>query len=201
MTDPATPPGDGAQEGTPRRFRPLFLAPVMLFVGLALLFGLRLGSGVDPSRVPSALVGQPAPSFVLEPLPGLVQRGQAVPGLASADLRSRVTVVNFWASWCGPCQVEHPLLTRLAAEPGLRLVGINYKDSPENARRFLGRHGNPFQAVGVDPGGRTAIDWGVAAVPETFVVGPDGRIRHKHVGELTEAALPGFLDEVRRAAR
>lgn len=194
-----TAPDEAPAAPTSGRLRLLLLLPVLVFAGLALLFVLRLTRGGDPSALPSALIGRPAPAFALDPLPGLLAAGRPVPGLASRDLRGGVTVVNVWASWCGPCQVEHPLLMRLSVEPGLRVVGINYKDQPENARRFLGRHGNPFAAVGVDPAGRTAIDWGVSAVPETFVVGADGRIRHKHVGELTEAALPGFLEQVRRA--
>lgn len=185
----------------PGRFRLLFLLPALIFLGLAILFGLRLCAGADPSQLPSALIGRPVPAFALDPLPGLAREGAPVPGLSSRDLLGRVTVVNVWASWCAPCQLEHPLLVRLAADPAIRLVGINHKDNPETARRFLGRHGNPFAAVGVDPTGRTSIDWGVSALPETFVVGPDGTIRHKQVGPLTEAALPGFLEAVRRAAR
>ena len=90
---------------------------------------------------------------------------------------------------------------QLSKAPGLRLVGINYKDGPENARRFLGTFGDPFAAVGVDPNGRTAIDWGVYGVPETFIVGPDGIIRHKHIGPLTPEAMPGFMAKLREAAR
>ena len=188
MSRPADSPETEGGESSGRG-RLLFLAPVLVFAALAALFGLRLAAGGDPSQVPSVLVGRPAPAFALPALPGLTQAGSAVPGLSAEDLQGQVSVVNVWASWCGPCQVEHPLLMRLAADPGLRVVGINYKDNSENARRFLGRHGNPFAALGVDAGGRTAIDWGVAAVPETFVVGPDGRIRHKHTGPLTEEAL------------
>jgi cytochrome c biogenesis protein CcmG/thiol:disulfide interchange protein DsbE len=180
------------------RGRLLFLLPALVFAGLALLFLVRLQSG-DPSRVPSALIGRPAPSFALAPLEGLAARGQPVPGLGSEDLKGRVTVVNVWASWCGPCREEHPLLVDLARDPSVRVVGINYKDNPENARRFLGALGNPFAAVGVDPSGRAAIDWGVYGVPETFVIGPDGTIRHKHIGPLTPEAMPGFRAALRQA--
>jgi cytochrome c biogenesis protein CcmG/thiol:disulfide interchange protein DsbE len=180
-----------AEAAAPRRIRLLYLLPAIVFAGLALLFLIRLFAG-DPSRVPSALIGRPVPDFVLAPLEGLRTDGQPVPGLASADLKGRTTVVNVWASWCAPCRQEHPLLVELARDPSIRVVGINYKDNPENARRFLGALGNPFAAVGVDPNGRTSIDWGVYGVPETFIIGPDGRIRYKHIGPLTPETLPEF---------
>jgi cytochrome c biogenesis protein CcmG/thiol:disulfide interchange protein DsbE len=194
-TDAPAPAGPG-------RVRLLLLLPVVVFLGLAILFAIRLGAG-DPARLPSALVGKPAPALALPAIPGLREAGgQAVPGLAAADLRGgRVTVLNVWASWCAPCRLEHPLLMDLAKDPSIRLVGLNYKDSEANARRFLGAFGNPFAAIGADDTGRTAIDWGVYGVPETFVVGPDGVIRYKHVGPLTPESLPGFLDQVRQAAR
>jgi cytochrome c biogenesis protein CcmG/thiol:disulfide interchange protein DsbE len=184
----------------PRRFRLLFLLPALVFAALALLFVVRLYSG-DPSRIPSALIGRPVPAFALAPLEGLNAGGQPVPGLAQADLMGRTTIVNVWASWCAPCRQEHPVLMDLAREGGARVVGINYKDNPENARRFLGALGNPFAAVGVDPNGRTAIDWGVYGVPETFIVGPDGTIRYKHVGPLTPETLPAFQEALRTAGR
>ncbi len=190
--------GTGADAPAPRR-RLLMLLPLALFAALAGLFLFRLSSG-DPSKLPSTLIGRPAPAFALEPLEGLLRDGRPVPGLSRADLDAGVTVVNVWASWCGPCREEHPLLLELAKDRRIRLVGINYKDSPENARRFLGALGNPFAAVGVDPKGRTGIDWGVYGIPETFVVGPGGAILHKHVGPLTEASLNGKLAEVIAAA-
>lgn len=189
-----------AQPSVQGRPRLLYLAPALLFVLLAVVFVTRLLSGADPAQVPSALIGKPAPDFELAALPGPSGAGP-VPGLSRADLNGRVTVVNVWASWCAPCRTEHPVLMEVAKDPGLTLVGIDYKDDPENGRRFLGTFGNPFKAVGVDPSGRTAIDWGVYGVPETFVVGPDGTIRHKHIGPLTRESLPGFLAEVRKAAR
>ena len=180
--------------------RLLYLLPVLVFTGLAALFLIRLYAG-DPQRVPSALTGRPAPAFALPSLPGLTRDGAAVPGLSNDDLRGGVTVVNVWASWCAPCRQEHPLLMELAKDPAARVVGTAYKDNPENARRFLGALGNPFAAVGVDASGRAAIDWGVYGVPETFIVGPDGVIRHKHIGPLTPEAMPGFLDKMRAAGR
>jgi cytochrome c biogenesis protein CcmG, thiol:disulfide interchange protein DsbE len=189
-----------AEMAVPARSRLLFLLPVGIFAGLALLLLVRLQAG-DPSQVPSALIGRPVPAFALESLEGLAAQGQPVPGLASDDLKGRVTVVNVWASWCAPCREEHPLLMDLARDPSIRVVGLNYKDREENARRFLGTFGNPFSAVGVDPNGRTAIDWGVYGVPETFVVGPDGTIRHKQIGPLTPQNISTFKAALRQASR
>jgi cytochrome c biogenesis protein CcmG/thiol:disulfide interchange protein DsbE len=180
--------------------RLLYFLPVAIFAALAILFLVRLFGG-DPSRVPSALIGQPVPAFALPPLPGLVEEGRPVPGLSGADLKGKVTIINVWASWCVPCRQEHPSLVELAKDPSARLAGIDYKDNPENARRFLGALGNPFAAVGADQSGRAAIDWGVYGVPETFIVGPDGTIRHKHIGPLLPGDLPAFMDKVRAAAR
>jgi cytochrome c biogenesis protein CcmG, thiol:disulfide interchange protein DsbE len=164
--------------------RLIVLVPLLAFLALAGLFVLRLGAG-DPSRIPSALIGHPAPQTDLPPLPRLEREGKAVPGLASADFNSNVTVLNVWASWCVPCREEAPLLMTLAADRRVRVVGINYKDQPDNARRFLGRYGNPFIANGTDGNGRAAIEWGVYGVPETFVVGRDGRIAYKLIGPIT----------------
>lgn len=189
-----------AAEAPRRGARLLFLLPVLVFAALALLFGVRLFAG-DPSKVPSALIGRPVPAFALPALPGLNEAGAPVPGLSVEDLKGRVTIVNVWASWCGPCREEHPALMELAKDPAFRVVGINYKDQSENARRFLGALGNPFKAVGVDASGRAAIDWGVYGVPETFVVGPDGTIRHKHIGPILPGHMPAFLERVREAAR
>lgn len=181
-----------------RRSPLLFLLPLVLFGALALVFLKGLFSG-DTSRVPSALIGRAAPAVMLAPLDGLQREGKAVPGFATADLASgRATIVNVFASWCAPCRVEHPVLMALAASEPARqgrfaIVGMNYKDEPANARRFLGALGNPFGAVGVDRDGRAAIEWGVYGVPETFLVGPDGRILEKYVGPLDEAAATRLL--------
>lgn len=198
----AGPEGGGPDEpvraGSGRRL--LVLLPLLIVAVLAVLFFIRLFAG-DPSKVPSALIGRPVPQFSLPPVAGLVHDGKPVPGLSSDDLRGRVSVVNVWASWCGPCRQEHPFLLDLAKDPRIRLVGIDYKDTPENGRRFLGTLGNPFAAVGSDTTGRVGIDWGVYGVPETFVVDANGQIRYKHVGPLTAEALATTLEAAIRAAQ
>jgi cytochrome c biogenesis protein CcmG, thiol:disulfide interchange protein DsbE len=167
--------------------------PIVVFAALVALLYLRLGGG-DPSKLPSALIGKPAPTLTLPPLENV-----ALPGLDPRDFTGRVTLINVWGSWCGPCRDEHRFLARLAADPRVRLVGINYKDTPENARRFLGRYGNPFAAIGVDDSGRAAIEWGVYGVPETFIVGRDGKIAYKHVGPITEQTLPAVQAAIETA--
>jgi cytochrome c biogenesis protein CcmG/thiol:disulfide interchange protein DsbE len=166
--------------------------PLIIFLALAALFFFRLGAG-DPSRIPSALIGRPAPATELAPVAGLVRNGEPVPGLATADFSGNVTLLNVWASWCVPCHDEAPLLMRLAQDKRIRVVGINYKDQPDNARRFLGRYGNPFALIGADQNGRVSIDWGVYGVPETFLVGRDGRIAYKLVGPITPQNIDSVL--------
>jgi cytochrome c biogenesis protein CcmG/thiol:disulfide interchange protein DsbE len=172
------------------RARRLGLAlPLLFFAALAGLFWYALHGG-DPSRLPSALLGKPVPVFTLPPLEGLVADGKDVPGFASTDLaQGSPTIVNVFASWCLECQEEHPLLVALAEEPGVRLFGIDYKDDAAAARRFLGRYGNPYARVGADSSGRTAIDFGVYGVPETYVITPDGRIAFRQVGPLSETII------------
>ena len=188
MSEPST-----STAPAPRRSF-LMALPLIAFASLAALFWLRLGTG-DPSRIPSALIGHPAPQTSLPPLTGLLSDGTQVPGLDPAIFKGKVSVVNVWASWCVPCHDEAPLLTELAKDTRLQLVGINYKDAPDNARRFLGRYGNPFGVVGVDANGRAAIEWGVYGVPETFVVGREGTIVYKLVGPIT----PDNIDSVLKA--
>jgi cytochrome c biogenesis protein CcmG/thiol:disulfide interchange protein DsbE len=167
----------------PRGRRILVLLPLAVFLALTALFLVRLFSG-DPSRIPSALIGHPAPDIDLPSVAGLERDGTAIPGITAADFRGHVTVVNVWASWCIPCHDEAPFLLDLAGDTRIRVIGINYKDQPDNARRFLNRYGNPFAASGADQNGRAAIEWGVYGVPETFLVGRDGRIAYKLVGPL-----------------
>jgi cytochrome c biogenesis protein CcmG/thiol:disulfide interchange protein DsbE len=179
----------------PRRRIWLAILPALAFAGLALLFWRGLSG--DPSQVPSALINKTVPEFNLPAIDGL-----GVPGLGSNDLKDgKVTVVNVWASWCGPCRTEHPLLMELAGRSDIRLVGINYKDDPENARRFLGSLGQPFAAIGADQAGRSAVDWGVYGVPETFVVDGKGIIRYKSIGPLTPEIVATKLNiEIKKAA-
>jgi cytochrome c biogenesis protein CcmG, thiol:disulfide interchange protein DsbE len=173
----------------PARWRILIVAPLVLFVAMAIMFAFALTKG-DPSKLPSALIGRPAPPLALTAIEGLQDGARAVPLLTSDTLRQgEVTMVNFWASWCGPCVDEHPLLVELAQRTGVRLVGVNYKDAAANARRFLGRYGNPFTAIGADTTGRTAIEWGVYGMPETFIIDKEGRVAFKHVGPLTPDAI------------
>ncbi len=173
----------GSEDTAPRR-NWIAVLPLVLFMLLAGVFLLQLVSGRDAATVPSALIGAPAPETPLPPLEGV-----ALPGLEAGMFEGQVTVVNVWASWCAPCREEHPHLMALGDDPRVTVAGINYKDRPENARRFLGELGNPFDRIGVDGSGRAAIDWGVYGVPETFVVGRDGRIAYKHVGPFSAASF------------
>jgi cytochrome c biogenesis protein CcmG/thiol:disulfide interchange protein DsbE len=181
-----------AQDGSGGRRRLVVLLPLLVFLGLAALFFFRLGAG-DASRIPSALIGRPAPATDLPPIAGLERDGKPVGGLVAADFKGAVTLLNVWASWCVPCHDEAPLLMKLAEDKRFRVAGINYKDQPENARRFLGRYGNPFVASGADSNGRAAIEWGVYGVPETFVIGRDGRIAYKLIGPITPDNLERTL--------
>lgn len=161
------------------RGRSLVLVPFILFVSLALVFWWGLSG--DPSAIPSTMIGKPVPAFQLAAL-----EGSDIPGFASADLKGRgVSVVNVFASWCVPCREEHPLLVELAKRPDIRLLGINNKDKPQDALRFLGKLGQPYAAIGSDSSGRVSIDWGVYGVPETFIVDNEGVIRYKLTGPMS----------------
>jgi cytochrome c biogenesis protein CcmG/thiol:disulfide interchange protein DsbE len=176
----------------PRTSRWMMALPLVAFAALAAIFWFRLGNS-DPSRIPSALIGHPAPPTALPALEGLVNNGAQVPGLDPSVFEGKVSVVNVWASWCVPCHDEAPLLTELGRDSRLQIVGINYKDSPDNARRFLGRYGNPYGIVGVDANGRASIEWGVYGVPETFIVGRKGTIVYKLVGPVTADNINSVL--------
>jgi cytochrome c biogenesis protein CcmG, thiol:disulfide interchange protein DsbE len=158
--------------------RLVYILPLVAFALVAtyLVLGLRH----DPSLLPSALLDKPAPPF---DLPGLAGK----PALAKSDLAGHVVLVNFFASWCAACRVEHPLLMRLAQDGKIALYGIDYKDKPDEARRLLAQLGDPYRRIGVDRDGRTAIDFGVYGVPETYVIDKAGRVRLRHVGPLAPA--------------
>lgn len=164
-----------------RRLR--FIVPAVLFVVLAVVLAWQLLTG-DPDRIPSALIDKSIPEFDLPPVKGFED------GLSSEDVRDTgVALVNVFASWCGPCRVEHPLLMALAEQNVVPIFGLNYKDAPNDASSWLERFGNPYQRTGADVDGRVGIDWGVYGVPETFVIDGEGRIIYKHIGVLTEPDL------------
>jgi cytochrome c biogenesis protein CcmG/thiol:disulfide interchange protein DsbE len=175
--------------------------PLGIFCALALIFAYGLTTG-DPSRLPSALIGKRVPTMTLPALEGLTDGTRVVPGFDSADLaKGEVSVVNFWASWCAPCVQEHPLLVALKQRAAVPIYGVNYKDQAAAARRFLGRYGNPFAAVGTDANGRAAIEWGVYGMPETFIVNGKGEIVYKHVGPISPETLEEKLIPAIQAAR
>jgi len=186
----------------PTTRRPLLIfAPLVIFAALVALFLVRLYSG-DASLLPSALIGRQVPGFVLPPVEGLPDK----PGFSDADLRQgKVTLVNVFASWCVPCHQEHEVIVRLAADPalsraGVRLFGLAYKDDPANIRGFLAEAGDPFAKIGADLTGRTAIDWGVYGVPETFVVKGDGTIAYRFAGPVSEESYRDvILPEIEKA--
>jgi cytochrome c biogenesis protein CcmG/thiol:disulfide interchange protein DsbE len=172
----------------PRQGLGWLVTPVLIFAAVAALFAFALRSG-DPSKLPSAFIGKPAPSLLLTQLEGLSD-GRPVPNFDNSAFASgKVSIVNYWASWCTPCIAEHPLLAELKAKTGAEIYGVNYKDKPAEAIRFLGRYGNPYTAIGADTAGHNAIEWGVYGTPETFVVNGRGEIVYKHVGPISEETL------------
>lgn len=177
----------------------LALVPLLVFLGFAAIAGKMLYdqdiNGRDISTIPSALIGKKAPSLAMPPL-----EGSKTAALTDAVVTGKLTLVNVFASWCIPCRQEHPLLTELAKDSRLTIVGINYKDRNDNALRFLGELGNPFKAIGVDPNGKAAIDWGVYGIPESYLVGPDGTILYKRVGPFDErSVMQDLLPAIARA--
>lgn len=171
----------------------LVILPLLVLVGLVAVFALNMDR--DPGLVRSVLIDKPAPAFALAAVPGT-----GVEGFDTAALRGEVTVVNVFASWCIPCRDEHPLLERLKAEAGVRLFGINQRDAPENAAKFLAELGNPYDRIGGDTDNRVSIDWGVYGVPETFVVDAEGVVTFKHVGPITPQSLESeMLPAIARA--
>lgn len=156
-----------------------FLVPVLVLVGLIVLFAVGLHH--DPREVPSPLIGKPAPAFRL---PLLGEENLA----SEADLKGRPLLVNFFASWCEGCQVEHPVLMKLAQEQQVEIVGVDYKDALPDITRWLQRHGNPYRKIVLDAQGTAGLDWGVYGVPETFVLNAEGVIVYKQIGPMTEDA-------------
>ena len=190
---------DDGQAAPRRRIPLLALLPLIVFSLLAALFLVQLLSGKDTSQVPSALIDKPSPEFTLPPVDGLTRDGAAVAGVSRADLLGKVSIVNIFASGCVPCRPERPLLEALARSGKAQMIGINYKDKAENARRFLGTLGNPYDLVGADENGRAAIDWGVYGVPETFIVDARGTIRFKFIGPLSpQSYKDAFLPELEK---
>jgi len=176
------------------------LMPLVIFLGFAAIAGKMLYdqsvNGLDVSAIPSALIGKTAPSLSLPPL-----EGSNTAALADSAIQGKLTLVNVFASWCVPCRQEHPILKELAKDSRLNIVGINYKDRNDNALRFLGELGNPCKAIGVDPNGKAAIDWGVYGIPESYLVGPDGTILYKKVGPFDERSLTqGLLPAIAKAS-
>jgi cytochrome c biogenesis protein CcmG, thiol:disulfide interchange protein DsbE len=187
----------------PARRSLLRLLPLVVFLLLAAVFLFRLFAG-DASRLPSALIGRPAPPFTLLAVQGL----EGVPGFSDDDLRQgHVSIVNIFASWCGPCHQEHATLMAMGRdaalkEKGVRLYGLSYKDEAPNAVRFLTDGGNPYAAVGADLSGRTAIDFGVYGVPETFIIKGDGTVAYKYVGPLSAQAFAlTLMPEIEKAMK
>ncbi|TFF19171.1 DsbE family thiol:disulfide interchange protein [Jiella endophytica] len=182
--------------------RLVVVLPLLLFLGLAAVFLYQLVSGHDPKEIPSVLVGKTAPMTVLPALQGAsLPDGSPTPGLdLSGPGDGRPVLVNVFASWCAPCREEHPLLMQLAKDKRFRLVAINYKDKPGNARAFLSNLGDPYAAIGVDEKGAATIDWGVYGVPESFLVAPDGEILYKQTGPFTPETIEnGLMPAVEKA--
>lgn len=164
--------------------RLLVFSPLLIFSLMAIFFFLQLTSGRNVQDIPSVLIGKQAPELALPAI-----EGSGLPGVAQDQIKGKLTLLNVWASWCGPCRVEHPFLMELAQDTRLQIVGLNYKDKSANANRFLSELGNPYVAVGVDPNGVAAIDWGVYGVPESFLISPEGMILYKHIGPITETSF------------
>ncbi|QIZ82432.1 DsbE family thiol:disulfide interchange protein [Thalassovita gelatinovora] len=161
------------------------IAPPVIFAALAAMFWIGMGRD-NPNELPTALAGKEAPEVRITPLGDL-------PGFDDASLRDgKVKLVNFWASWCAPCRVEHPNLEKLK-EQGITIYGVNYKDKPGNALGFLAELGNPYAAIGADNEGRMGLNWGVYGVPETYVIDGAGRIIMRHAGPITQRAIDGAL--------
>lgn len=171
--------------------------PVVLFASVAVLFGVALQPGRDPTRLPSMFIDKSAPAFAFTPIEGLGETGFDQTAFAGGG----VTVLNFWASWCAPCIDEHPQLVALKGKAGVTVAGVNVKDEPANARQFLNRYGNPFGRLAADRNGRGSIEWGVYGTPETFILNGKGQITYKHVGPITESDVTAKILPAIEAAK
>ena len=154
-----------------------FILPFVIFMIVAIF--LFVGLGLNPHEVPSPLVGKPAPAF------SLPQLHEPEKQFSLQDMKGKVWLFNVWASWCGGCEQEHPLFMELARRNVVPILGMAYKDQPENSKMWLHRGGNPYALVVTDIEGRVGIDYGVYGVPETYVIDKQGIIRHKHIGAVT----------------
>jgi cytochrome c biogenesis protein CcmG, thiol:disulfide interchange protein DsbE len=170
--------------------RLLLFVPVGLFAAIAV--ALWLGLGRDPSILPSALIDRPAPAFSLDP----VRVGD--PAFSSDELRGKIVLLNVFASWCGPCRMEHPTLMSLAEQRSVPIYGIDWKESTSDCRDYLGENGDPYTRVGSDASGRFALELGVTGAPETFIIDRGGRIRYKQVGPITPEVWQGTIAPILR---
>lgn len=175
------------------------LLPLLLSLAIIGIFASVLMSDHNAQDIPSALLNQPAPDFTA---PALDTRAGDVAGLSSSDFKGQpghVTLLNIWASWCTPCRAEHPYITQLSSDPAIQLVGLNYKDKPQAAQKFLEELGDPYRKIGTDTDGTIAIDYGVYGVPETYVIDHKGTIRYKIVGPVTPEIIEKDLSPLIRA--
>jgi cytochrome c biogenesis protein CcmG/thiol:disulfide interchange protein DsbE len=175
MGSPAGPDN----QSRPKRAR--YVIPVAIFAALAIIFAWGLTR--DPKEIPSTLIGKAVPQFNLPAVKGRTA------GLANTDLRGEVSLVNVFASWCPQCREEHPLIMQMKSQNVVTIHGLNYKDRPDDAAKWLDELGDPYTRTGADLNGRVGIDWGVYGVPETFVISKDARVAYKHIGPLTPKVL------------
>ena len=157
------------------------LLPLAIFQVMAVFLGVGLTR--DPRKLPSTMIDKAAPQFTLKQVSALDKN------FSPEDMKGQVWMLNVWASWCTACRVEHPLLVEISNSKIVPLIGLDYKDKPEDALKFLAQQGNPYQLSALDLEGRVGIDYGVYGVPETFIIDKNGRIRHKHVGPITPESL------------
>ena len=194
MGSPAATPPERSNSTISQRL--VYVIPLVIVACMAV--ALAVGLTMTPRELPSALIGKPAPDFDLPPV-----QGRSL-GLASSDLAGEVSLVNVFASWCAACRAEHPLFIELARSKTVPIHGLNYKDKPDDAARWLDRLGDPYTRTGADRDGRVGIDWGVYGVPETYVVNADGQIAYKHIGALTPEAIRDtilpFIEHLREQA-